>query len=58
MTGVTGKSSQKTYISHLERQLQDEKDAREKLEKEILEIKRLNQEITTKLGLTPDKTKH
>ena len=50
---MTGKSSQKTYISHLERQLDEEKYARLQLEKEVQEIKRMNQEITTKLGLSP-----
>lgn len=42
----------KTYISHLERQLRDERDAREKLAEEIEEIKRINSEISSKLGLS------
>jgi len=42
----------KTYISTLERQLNEEKKAREKLEKEIEEIKKINSEISSKLGLS------
>lgn len=42
----------KTYISTLERQLNDEKRAREKLEREIEEIKKINSEISSKLGLS------
>jgi predicted RNase H-like nuclease (RuvC/YqgF family) len=41
----------KTYISHLEKQLKEEKDARELLSKEIEEIKRINSAISTKLGI-------
>ena len=48
----------KTYISHLEKQLKDEKSAREKLEKEIEEIKRINSEISSKLGLSTQQQKH
>jgi predicted RNase H-like nuclease (RuvC/YqgF family) len=54
-TVVSGNGSirtSKTYISHLERQLKDEKDAREKLAREIEEIKRINSEISSKLGLS------
>lgn len=42
----------KTYISHLEKQLKDEKYAREKLEKEVEEIRKINSEISSKLGLS------
>ncbi len=42
----------KTYISTLEKQLNEEKRAREKLEKEIEDIKKINSEISSKLGLT------
>lgn len=42
----------KTYISTLEKQLNEEKRAREKLELEIEEIKRINSEISSKLGLS------
>jgi len=52
---LTGVSSQKTYISHLEKQLNEEKRAREELEREIQEIKRMNLEIITKLGLSDAK---
>ena len=47
--------SSKTYISHIEKELKDEKIAREKLEKEIEEIKRINSEISSKLGLSHHK---
>ena len=43
--------SSKTYISALERQLNSEKREREKLQSEIEEIKRINSEISSKLGL-------
>lgn len=42
----------KTYISTLEKQLNEERFAREKLEKEIEEIKKINSEISSKLGLS------
>ncbi len=42
----------KTYISALEKQLVDEKRAREKLEEEIEQIKKINLEIQSKLGLS------
>ena len=45
----------KTYISKLEKQLLDEKHARQKLEKEIEEIRKMNTEITSKLGLSISK---
>jgi predicted RNase H-like nuclease (RuvC/YqgF family) len=54
-TVVSGNGSaltSKTYISHLEKQLLEEKKAREKLEKEVEEIKRINSEISSKLGLS------
>eukprot|EP00347_Sterkiella_histriomuscorum_P011364 403372734 len=47
----------KTYISALERQLNDEKRAREKLEKEIEEIKKINTEISSKLGISTSNAK-
>lgn len=40
------------YISKLEKQLREEKDARLKLEAEIEEIKRVNAEISSKLALS------
>lgn len=51
VSGDGSMKSSKTYISCLERQLTDEKRARENLEKEIEEIKRINLEITSKLGI-------
>lgn len=42
----------KTYISNLERKLNEEKRAREKLEMEIEQIKKINSEISSKLGLS------
>ena len=45
-------TTSKTYISHLEKQLKEEKDARELLAKEIEEIKRINTAISSKLGIT------
>ena len=43
--------SQKTYVSHLERQLKEERDAREKLEQELDELRRLSTDISKHLGL-------
>jgi len=45
-------SSTKTYISKLEKRLDEEKVARRKLEDEVAEMKRINAEISSKLGLT------
>ena len=59
-TVISGNGSvktSKTYISQLERQLNDEKYAREKLEREIEEIKKINSEISSKLGITTGQTK-
>ena len=42
----------KTYISKLERQLELEKLARLKLESEVEEMKKINAEISSKLGLS------
>ena len=52
LSGDGSVRSSKTYISHLEKQLKEEKVAREKLAMEIEEIKRLNTEISSKLGLS------
>lgn len=43
--------SSKTYISKLEHQIKNEKVAREHLEKELQEIRKINSEITSKLGI-------
>lgn len=40
-----------TYISKLEKELQEERKAREKLAKELEEIKKLSSEISSHLGL-------
>ena len=53
-TMISGKTS-KTYISSLEKQLNEERFARERLEKEIEKIKRINSEISSKLGLSTAK---
>lgn len=45
-------ATSKTYISKLEKQLEVEKNARLKLEHEVLEMKKLNAEISSKLGLS------
>ena len=42
----------KTYISKLEKQLEIEKQARLKLEQEVEEMKKINAEISSKLGLS------
>jgi len=44
--------SSKTYISKLEKQLESEKQARLQLEKEVEEMKKINAEISSKLGLS------
>lgn len=45
-------ATSKTYISKLEKQLEVEKLARLKLEKEVEEMKKINAEISSKLGLS------
>ena len=45
------KLSNKTYVSHLESQLKEEREARLKLERELDELKRLSSEISSHLGL-------
>lgn len=42
----------KTYINNLEKQLREEKEAREFLQKEIEQLKKINSEISSKLGLS------
>lgn len=42
----------KTYIAKLEKQLAEEKDARSRMEMEVEELKRMNAEISSKLGLS------
>ena len=43
------KLSSRTYVTKLERQLNEEKEARLRLERELEEIKRMNQEITSRM---------
>jgi predicted RNase H-like nuclease (RuvC/YqgF family) len=43
--------SNKTYIQHLQSELDEEKAARLKLEKELEELKKLSSEISSHLGL-------
>ena len=45
-------ATSKTYISKLEKQLEIEKQARLKLEQEVEEMKKINAEISSKLGLS------
>ena len=45
-------ATSKTYISKLEKQLEAEKIARLKLEQEVEEMKKINAEISSKLGLS------
>eukprot|EP00352_Strombidinopsis_acuminata_P009701 CAMPEP_0176354606 /NCGR_PEP_ID=MMETSP0126-20121128/12675_1 /TAXON_ID=141414 ORGANISM="Strombidinopsis acuminatum, Strain SPMC142" /NCGR_SAMPLE_ID=MMETSP0126 /ASSEMBLY_ACC=CAM_ASM_000229 /LENGTH=97 /DNA_ID=CAMNT_0017706849 /DNA_START=832 /DNA_END=1125 /DNA_ORIENTATION=+ len=44
-------SQSRSYIKNLESQLEAEKDARIKLEKEVEHMKRINSEINSKLGI-------
>lgn len=43
--------SNKTYIQHLQTELEEEKAARLKLERELDELKKLSSEISSHLGL-------
>ena len=45
-------ATSKTYISKLEKQLDIERLARLKLEQEVEEMKKINAEISSKLGLS------
>ena len=45
-------ATSKTYIGKLEKQLEIEKQARLKLEQEVEEMKKINAEISSKLGLS------
>jgi len=44
-------SMSKSYISHLELELNEEKRAREKLQTDIEQIRKINSEISEKLGI-------
>jgi len=45
---MRSQSSSKTYISNLEKQLKDERDRRTRLEQEILQMQRTNEEMKQK----------
>lgn len=53
--GATTVKTSKTYINALEYQLNEEKEAREKLQQEIEQLKKINSEISSKLGLSTSK---
>ena len=55
---TSSRVSSRTYVSKLEKELVAEKGAREQLQKEIEEIKRVNSEISSKLGIKMGTTKH
>jgi len=42
-------TTQKTYVTQLERQLNEEKEARLKLEKELEELRKMSQDIAASL---------
>jgi len=50
-SGASTTKTSKTYILNLEKRLNEEKKAREFLEQEIENLKRLNSEISSKLGI-------
>ena len=52
-TGASRRSQKTsaTYISKLEKELNEEREARERLEKELEEIKKISSEISSHLGL-------
>lgn len=51
-SAATSTKTSKTYIQNLENQLNEEKEAREYLQKEIEQLKKINSEISSKLGLS------
>lgn len=51
-SGVSSAKTSKTYIYSLEKQLNEEKNARENLEEEIEKLKKINSEISSKLGIS------
>jgi predicted RNase H-like nuclease (RuvC/YqgF family) len=44
-------TNSKKVVRHLANQLEDEREARRKLEREIEEIRKLNNELSTSIGL-------
>jgi predicted RNase H-like nuclease (RuvC/YqgF family) len=51
-SGATSTKTSKTYIQVLELQLNEEKEARESLQREIEKLKKINSEISSKLGIS------
>ena len=51
-SGATSTKTSKTYIKVLEIQLNEEKEARESLQREIEKLKKINSEISSKLGIS------
>jgi predicted RNase H-like nuclease (RuvC/YqgF family) len=47
----------KTYINSLEQRLNEEREAREALQREIENLKKINSEISSKLGLSNNQSK-
>ena len=43
--------SNKTYIQHLQKELEEEKVARVNLEKQLIELRKISSEISSHLGL-------
>ena len=43
--------SNKTYIQHLQKELEEEKVARLNLEKQLIELRKISSEISSHLGL-------
>jgi len=46
------RQTDKSYVSKLERNLTSEKEARQKLEREVDELRRTNQEFSKRLGIS------
>lgn len=51
-SGASSTKTSKTYIQVLELQLNEEKEARESLQREIEKLKKINSEISSKLGIS------
>ena len=51
-SGAVSTKTSKTYIQVLELQLNEEKEARESLQREIEKLKKINSEISSKLGIS------
>ena len=51
-SGASTVKTSKTYINSLEQRLNEERDAREMLQREIENLKKINSEISSKLGIS------